>query len=494
MNILLVYPEYPPTYWSFRFAVPFQRRKASYPPLGVMTIYPMLPKEWNKRVVDLNTSKLQEEDLRWADLVMISAMIVQKESAQETIKRARALGKKIVAGGPLWAIESNHTDPVDHIIVGEAEQLLPQFIADFENGVAKEVYKSANLPELATTPLPNFDCVRLKNYSSMLLQFSRGCPFNCEFCDIIEIYGRKARTKSNDQFLAEFDTLYSKGWRGSVFIVDDNFIGNKTAIRKLLPHLIDWQKKHNYPFSLFTEASVNLSRETDMIDGMVEAGFRKVFLGIETPVQESLKLTQKMQNTTMDLVESVRKMQKAGLEVLSGFIVGFDSDPPDVFNRVIEFIRHAAIPVSMVGILSALPGTQLTRRLLKEGRLLTESNGNNTLLDLNFVPTMDATKLVDGYKKIVTTIYESKLYYQRVLDFLSHYKPRIRQKIKPEDLVAFFNSIVKLGIQSEDRKEYWKFLYQAYRTNSAAFSEAVTLAIMGYHFQKVTELQIGYSS
>jgi radical SAM superfamily enzyme YgiQ (UPF0313 family) len=196
----------------------------------------------------------------------------------------------------------------------------------------------------------------------------------------------------------------------------------------------------------------------------------------------------------MDLVESVRKMQKAGLEVLSGFIVGFDSDPPDVFNRVIEFIRHAAIPVSMVGILSALPGTQLTRRLLKEGRLLTESNGNNTLLDLNFVPTMDATKLVDGYKRIVTTIYESKLYYQRVLDFLSHYKPRIRQKISPADLVAFFNSILKLGIQSEDRTEYWKFLYKAYRTNRAAFSEAVALAIMGYHFQKVTELQVGYSS
>jgi radical SAM superfamily enzyme YgiQ (UPF0313 family) len=494
MNILLVYPEYPPTYWSFRFAVAFQRRKAAYPPLGLMTIYPMLPKEWNKRIVDLNTTTLKESDLRWADLVMISAMIVQKDSAQETIQRARALGKTIVAGGPLWAIESSHTDPVDHVIIGESEHLLPQFIADWESGTAKPVYKSDHLPDLSSTPVPDFGSIRLKNYSSMLLQFSRGCPFNCEFCDIIEIYGRKARTKSNDQFVTEIDTLYSKGWRGSVFIVDDNFIGNKTAIRKLLPALIDWQKKHKYPFNFFTEASVNLARETDMIEGLVEAGFRKVFLGIETPVQESLKLTQKMQNTTMDLVESVRKMQKAGLEVLSGFIVGFDSDPPDVFNRVIEFIRHSAIPVSMVGILSALPGTQLTRRLLKEGRLLTESNGNNTLLDLNFVPTMDPTKLVEGYKRIVTTIYESKHYYQRVLDFLSHYKPRIRQKLTADDALAFFTSIVKLGIQSQDRTQYWKFLYQAYRTNRQAFSEAVTLAIMGYHFQKVTELQVNYSS
>jgi radical SAM superfamily enzyme YgiQ (UPF0313 family) len=492
MNILLVYPEYPPTYWSFRFAVPFQRKKASYPPLGLMTIYPLLPKEWNKRIVDLNTTKLQEEDLQWADLVMISAMIVQKDSAQETIKRARAFGKTIVAGGPLWAKESSHTDPVDHVIIGEAELLLSQFVEDFQSGCAKPVYESPHLPELSRTPVPDFDTVRLKNYSSMLLQFSRGCPFNCEFCDIIEIFGRKARTKSNDQFLNEIETLFSKGWRGSVFIVDDNFIGNKTAIRKLLPRLIEWQKEHRYPFNFFTEASVNLSRETDMIEGMVEAGFRKVFLGIETPVQESLKLTQKVQNTTMDLVESVRKIQRAGLEVLSGFIVGFDSDPPDVFNRVIDFIKKAAIPVSMVGILSALPGTQLTRRLLKEGRLLQESNGNNTLLDLNFVPVMDAHKLVEGYRKIVTTIYESKHYYQTVLDFLSHYKPRIRQKLNSGDVIAFFNSIVKLGIQSADRKEYWKFLYQAYRTNKEAFSEAVTLAIMGYHFQKVTELQVSY--
>jgi radical SAM superfamily enzyme YgiQ (UPF0313 family) len=490
MNILLVYPEYPPTYWSFRFAVPFQRRKASYPPLGLMTIAPLLPKEWKKRVIDLNTTTLKDADLQWADLVMISAMIVQKESAQETIRRARAFGKTIVAGGPLWAKESSHTDPVDHVIVGEAELLMNGFLSDFINGKARPVYESPHLPELSSTPVPDFDAVRLKNYSSMLLQFSRGCPFNCEFCDIIEIFGRKARTKSNSQFLNEIDTLYLKGWRGSVFIVDDNFIGNKTAIRKLLPELIAWQKKRGYPFNFFTEASVNLSRETDMIEGMVEAGFRKVFLGIETPVQESLKLTQKVQNTTMDLIESVRKIQRAGLEVLSGFIVGFDSDPEDVFTRVIDFIKKAAIPVSMVGLLSALPGTQLTRRLHREGRLLNESNGNNTMLDLNFIPRMDPAKLIEGYKKIVTTIYESKHYYQTVLDFLSHYKPRIRQKLGMEDVVAFFNSIMKQGIRGEDRREYWKFLYQAYKTNRQAFSEAVTLAIMGYHFQKVTEIQI----
>jgi radical SAM superfamily enzyme YgiQ (UPF0313 family) len=451
-----------------------------------------LPRHWNKKLVDLNVEKLKDEDLLWADLVMVSAMIVQKESADQVIHRARELGKKIVAGGPLWAKDTADYEDLDHVIVGEAEHLLPRFVKDFENGCAIKVYDSEVTPLLTETPLPDFDLIRLKNYSSMLLQFSRGCPFNCEFCDIIEIFGRKARTKSYDQFMHEIETLYGKGWRGSVFIVDDNFIGNKTVIRNLLPYLIDWQKKHGYPFNFFTEASVNLARETDMIESMVEAGFRKVFLGIETPVQESLKQTQKMQNTTMDLLESVRKIQKAGLEVLSGFIVGFDSDPPDVFGRVIEFIQKAAIPVSMVGLLSALPGTQLTRRLLKEGRLLTESKGNNTSLDLNFIPRMDATHLIEGYKKILATIYEPQQYYQRVLDFLSHYKPRVRQKLNVADLVAFFNSIMKQGIGGRDRLEYWKFLFQAYRQNASAFSEAVTLAIMGYHFRKVTEIQLSY--
>jgi radical SAM superfamily enzyme YgiQ (UPF0313 family) len=493
MNVLFVYPEYPATYWSFRYAVKFQLRKASYPPLGLMTISPMLPREWNRRLVDLNAGPLRDRDIQWADLVMISAMIVQKKSADEVIRRSRAMGKKIVVGGPLWAKDTSDYKNVDHVIVGESENLMARFVEDLESGRAEKIYATEHAPELTTTPHPDFDLIRLKNYSSMLLQFSRGCPFNCEFCDIIEIFGRKTRAKTNDQFLSEIDLLYAKGWRGSVFIVDDNFIGNKAIIRKLLPALIDWQKKRRYPFNFFTEASVNLARENDLIEGMVEAGFRKVFIGIETPVQESLMLTQKAQNTTMSLLDSVRKIQRAGMEVLSGFIVGFDSDPPDVFARMIEFIRTAAIPVSMVGLLSALPGTQLTRRLLREGRLLSEGNGSNTIDDLNFIPTMDSGLLVEGYKKILATIYQPREYYQRVLEFLSHYQPRIRQKLNFEDVVAFCNSILKQGITDRHRLEYWKFLIRAYRRNAAAFSEAVTLAIMGYHFQKVTEIQLGRS-
>lgn len=492
INVLLVYPEYPPTYWSFRFAVPFQGKKASYPPLGLMTIAPLLPRHWTKKLVDLNTHKLKDKDLAWADVVMISAMIVQKVSAREVIRRSKAMGKIVVAGGPMWAKDTECIEGIDHIIVGEAEFLLPEFVKDFEEGKAKPVYSSPDMPNLQHTPVPDFDLINLNNYSSMLVQFSRGCPFNCEFCDIIEIYGRKARCKPFEQFLSELDVLYNKGWRGSVFIVDDNFIGNKTIIRSLLPHLVRWQKERKYPFNFFTEASVNLAREDDMIHLMVEAGFRKVFLGIETPVEESLKLTQKMQNTTMDLIEAVRKIQRGGMEVLSGFIVGFDSDPPDVFARVIEFIRTAAIPVSMVGLLSALPGTQLTRRLMKEGRLLKESSGSNTTIDLNFIPVMDARKLIEGYKKIIAHIYEPREYYERVLEFLSHYQPRIRQRTHYRDLLAFFNSILKQGILGSERWVYWQFLVKAYRRNSAAFSEAVTLAIMGYHFQKVSKIELGY--
>jgi radical SAM superfamily enzyme YgiQ (UPF0313 family) len=492
MKVLMVYPEYPATYWSFRFAVPFQRRKAAHPPLGLMTIAPMLPGDWEKKLVDLNVESLRDKHLEWADMVMISAMIVQKKSAREVIARSKAMGKTVVVGGPLWAKDTADYDSIDHVVVGEAENLLPQFIQDFQNGCAKKVYESDEMPQLKNTPLPDFDLIRLTDYSSMLLQFSRGCPFNCEFCDIIEIFGRRARCKSNEQFLSELDLLYSKGWRQGVFIVDDNFIGNKAVIRNLLPHLLDWQKQRGFPFWFFTEASVNLARETDMIEGMVKAGFRKVFLGIETPVQESLKLTQKMQNTTMDLVEAVRKIQRAGLEVLSGFIVGFDSDPPDVFDRMIEFIQKAAIPVSMVGLLSALPGTQLFRRLKKEGRLLSNDAASNTVEDLNYVPAMDVTKLLEGYKRILATIYDPKHYYQRVLEFLSHYEPRLKQNLRPGDILTFFTSIMKQGIGGKHRLEYWKFLVKAYMRNAQAFPEAVTLAIQGYHFQKVTELELNY--
>src|SRR5919109_1431586 len=415
MKILLVNPEFPETYWSFRYALPFEGKRSVFPPLGLLTVSGLLPKSCERRLVDLNIERLKDSQIEWADMVFITGMLAQKVSLHETVKRCKERGKVIVLGGPYVTSTIEELPYADHIFQGEAETTLPQFFEDLERGTAKRTYKAPERPPMSLAPIADFGLVNMKRYSCMSVQYSRGCPFSCEFCDIIEIYGRIPRTKSNQQMLAEFDELKRLGWRGPVFIVDDNFIGNKKNVRLLLPDLIAWQKKNGFPFSLFTEASVNLADDDQLLVAMKEAGFRRVFLGIETPVEESLKEAQKTQNRG-NLIDSVRKIQSRGMEVMAGFIVGFDHDPEDIFERQIEFIRESAIPLAMVGLLTALPDTQLWRRLEREGRLLVESTGNNTDGSLNFAPKMDATCLVEGYKTILRAIYDPAAYYQRALD------------------------------------------------------------------------------
>src|SRR5438046_2727590 len=390
MKILLVNPEFPDTYWSFRHALPFEGKRCAFPPLGLLTVSALLPPSWERRLVDLNIERLKKSDIEWADMVFATAMLVQKESLRDVVQRAKALGKRVVLGGPYVTSTIEELPDADHIFRGEAEQTLPEVFADLERGETKRIYQAAERPALSMTPIPDFDLANLKRYSAMSVQYSRGCPFSCEFCDIIEIYGRVPRTKSNQQILAEFDALKSRGWRGTVFIVDDNFIGNKKNVRQLLPELARWQKENGYPFSLITESSVNLADDEPLLDNMRDAGFRRVFLGIETPVEESLREAEKSQNRG-NLIDSVKKIQSYGMEVLAGFIVRFDKDPEDIFERQIRFIRESAIPLAMVGLLTALPDTQLWRRLEKEGRLLGEGSGNNTIDSLNFVPKMDPT-------------------------------------------------------------------------------------------------------
>src|SRR5437870_5752643 len=426
MKVLLVNPEFPDTYWSFRHALPFEGKRCAFPPLGLLTVSALLPPSWERRLVDLNERRLQTSDIEWADIVMATAMLVQKDSLKQVVRRCKALGKRVVIGGPYVTTTVEGLPEADHIFMGEAETTLPQFVDDLARGEAKRVYQAAERPPLSATPLAHFHLADLKRYSAMSVQYSRGCPFSCEFCDIIEIYGRVPRTKSNQQMLAEFDALRDLGWRGTVFIVDDNFIGNKKNVRTLMPALAEWQERNGFPFSLLTEASVNLADDNDLLSIMQRAGFRRVFLGIETPVEESLKEAQKSQNRG-NLLDSVRKIQSYGLEVMAGFIVGFDNDPEDIFERQIEFIRESAIPLAMVGLLTALPDTQLWRRLEREGRLLAESTGNNTDGSLNFIPIMDKTRLMEGYQTILRTIYSPAEYYQRALDCLS----RLRQ-VEPE--------------------------------------------------------------
>jgi radical SAM superfamily enzyme YgiQ (UPF0313 family) len=490
LRALLVYPEFPDTYWSFKHALPFAGKRSAFPPLGLLTLSSMMPSTWEKRLVDLNVRPLKDDDIEWADIVFASAMIVQQDSLREVIDRCKAKNRRIAVGGPFISTGAEHVDDADFVFKGEAETTLPDFLRDLEAGEPQHLYESDTKPDLTRTPIPDFALADMRRYSSMSIQYSRGCPFNCEFCDIIEIYGRVPRTKTNEQVLAEFDALYGAGWRGSLFIVDDNFIGNKKSVKKLMPAVCDWMERHSYPFSLFTEASVNLADDNDLLDMMRRANFRKVFLGIETPVEESLKEAQKGQNTKRSLLDSVHKIQSYGMEVMAGFIVGFDHDPADIFQRQIDFIRQSAIPMAMVGLLTALPETQLWRRLEKEGRLLMESTGNNTDGTLNFIPTMDRETLLEGYQTILRNIYSPVEYYNRAWASLKNTvttgMPPIRT-LSTENMISFLRVVYRLGIVDSSRKNFWQFLRRTFHERRDLLADAVTLAAMGYHFRKVTE-------
>ncbi|MCI0388359.1 MAG: B12-binding domain-containing radical SAM protein [Acidobacteria bacterium] len=490
MKTLLVYPEFPDTYWSFRHALSFEGKRSAFPPLGLLTISAMLPDAWERRLVDMNIQRLKPSAIKWADVVFCSAMLVQKDSLRRVVSLCKAEGKRVVIGGPYVTTSAGDISSADHIFLGEAETTLPEFVRDVERGAAKRIYQAAERPALSAAPIPDFQLTDLRRYSAMSVQYSRGCPFQCEFCDIIEIYGRVPRTKSNEQMLAELDALFNLGWRGMVFIVDDNFIGNKRNVKRLLPALADWSERHGRPFSFITEASVNLAEDDELLDGMRRAGFRRVFLGIETPVEASLKEAQKGQNMRRDLLGSVRRIQSYGMEVMAGFIVGFDNDPDDIFERQMEFIRESAIPLAMVGLLTALPDTQLWRRLEREGRLLLESTGNNTDGSLNFVPKMDATRLIEGYKSIMTTIYSPGEYYQRALNCLERVvggAPEARRNGIASDVVTLARIVLALGVRDRARGEFWRYLRCAFTRHREKFAEAVRLAAMGYHFRKLTE-------
>jgi radical SAM superfamily enzyme YgiQ (UPF0313 family) len=390
MKALLIYPRYPDTFWSFRHALKFLNKSATHPPLGLLTIASLLPQDWELKLVDLNVSPLRDEDLAWADLVLVSAMAVQRESAEEVIKRAKGFSKKVVAGGPLFTVfYQDFWEDVDHFVLNEGEITLPQFLSDLAQGNPKKLYTTQEKADLKKSPIPRYDLIDFKSYTSMCIQFSRGCPFNCEFCDVTNLFGHAVRTKSKEQIIQELENLYQLGWRGSVFFVDDNFIGPKRITKEeILPAIIEWQKKRNHPFYFYTQVSINLADDDELIRLMTEAGFNSVFIGIETPNEESLKEANKRQNINRDLVSSIRKVQKSGLEVMGGFILGFDNDPPTIFDTLVRFIEDTRIIIAMVGVLNAPPGTRLYHRLLEEGRILARFIGNNTDISTNIIPKM----------------------------------------------------------------------------------------------------------
>ncbi len=492
MRILLVYPEFPDTFWSFKHALRFIHKKAASPPLGLLTVAAMLPAEWEKRLVDLNITSLTSKDLAWADYVFISAMIVQREAARTVIARCKDFGVKIVAGGPLFTMEHAQFPEVDHFVLNEAELTLPLFLDDLANGRAQHLYATSEYPDIHQTPAPLWQLVNFKNYDTFSIQFSRGCPFSCDFCNVTALLGHRPRTKTAAQIIAELDSLYTLGWRGSIFFVDDNFIGNKKQIKsEILPALIKWRKgKTGMPFN--TEVSINLVDDPELLSLMTQAGFDTVFVGIETPNEGSLTECNKNQNKGRDLVESVKQLQRAGLQVQGGFIVGFDNDPPSIFQQQIDFIQKSGIVTAMVGLLQAPPGTRLYERMRKEGRLVNEMSGDNVDGSTNIIPKMGLEPLREGYRKLLAQIYAPKAYYERVLTFLREYHPpKIRVHLDLQYILAFGRSIYQLGIRGVERVQYWRLFFWTLFHHPRLFPLAITLAIMGFHFRQVVELHVG---
>ncbi len=491
MNVLMIYPEFPDTFWSFRYALNFIGKKASSPPLGLATIASMLPLEWNKRLIDMNVATLNHSDILWADMIMISAMVVQRESAKRVIELASHAGKKIVAGGPLFTGEYESFPLVDHFVLNEGEITLPLFLDDFSKAQARHIYQTEDHADIQKSPTPMWELVDLRHYESASIQFSRGCPFNCDFCNVTALLGHRPRTKTAEQIITELNKLYSLGWRRNIFFVDDNFIGNKRVLKEsILPALIEWRKDKTGCLFL-TEASINLADDQELMSLMVQAGFVSVFVGIETPSEEGLAECHKVQNKNRNLVENVRHLHRNGLQVMGGFIVGFDSDTSSIFQRQIDFIQSSGIVTAMVGLLQAPYGTELYRRLKKEGRLLEEMTGDNADGLTNIIPKMDIAKLQEGYHRILSEIYAPRQFYQRVRKFLSEYKPSTPTvRVQWQEIMAFFRSIYWLGIRGHERVEYWRLFFWTLFTQPRKFPLAITLSIYGFHFWRVFEQHI----
>jgi radical SAM superfamily enzyme YgiQ (UPF0313 family) len=491
MNILMLYPEFPDTFWSFKHALAFVNRKASLPPLGLLTVASLLPREWNIRLIDLNVDALKEADLAWADYAMISAMTVQRKTAHKLIDRCRQSGLKVIAGGPLFQAEHEQFPTVDHFILNEAECTLPPFLQDLARGTPQRIYTSSEFPDMAESPRPMWELLNRKRYWNMAIQFSRGCPFNCDFCNVTALFGHRCRTKTSAQIIDELDSLYALGWRGDVFFVDDNFIGKKAFLKKdLLPALIEWHKgKKGNQF--FTEASINLADDDELLDLMTHAGFARVFIGIETTDEQCLSECSKEQNRNRDMVADVKHIQRAGIQVQGGFIVGFDHDSPSVFQRQIEFIQNSGIVTAMVGLLQAPPGTRLFDRMQKNKRIRCDASGDNADGTTNIIPLMGLETLTSGYHSILQHIYSPGPYYERVKTLLRTIRaPRIRGHFEWTYLLAIMRSVYLLGIRGHDRMLYWKFMLWTYLRRPRLLPDAVVFSIYGYHFRQVLKLHV----
>ena len=491
----MVYPKFPDTFWSFKHALKFVRKRSSSPPLGLLTIANMLPADWNLKLVDMNVVRLKKKDLKWADYVFISGMTIQRDSAREVIQLSNEMGVKVVAGGPLFTTEYEDFTGVDHFILNEAEITLMDFLNDLKEGHTKQVYQTEEFADMHETPPPLWDLIDYKHYATMAIQYSRGCPFNCDFCNVTALLGHRMRLKTSTQILVELDALYESGWRSGIFFVDDNLIGNKKMLKDdLLPALIKWRQDKSGIY-FHTEVSINLADDPQLMRLMVQAGFNQVFIGIETPDETNLEECSKRQNLNRDMLADVKRIQNAGMQVQGGFILGFDNDTPSTFNRLIEFIQKSGIATAMVGILQAPIGTILYERMRKAGRLIRNFSGDNVDGATNIITRMNIDQLKDRYRKLIRHIYAPEQYYQRVKILLQEYdlqkyKPHINFDVIWRNANALINSVFKLGIFGKERKQYWSLFFWALFKKPRVFPLAITYSIYGYHFRKMTELHI----
>lgn len=490
MKILLVYPQYPNTFWSFKSALKFVNTKALMPPLGLLTIASLFDSDYELKLIDMNTSQITDTDILWADYVFISAMITQKESAKDVISKCKSLGVKMVAGGPLFSNLSHEFPEVDHFILNEGEMTLKLFLEDLKTGNLQKIYSSDDRPNIDDVPIPKWDLINLNDYAKMPLQFSRGCPFDCEFCNIANLNGKVPRVKNPAQFMKELNSLYDYGWRGAIFIVDDNFISSKTKAKALLKELINWRKEKNYSGTYITQISLNLADDDELLTLMQKAGFSSVFIGIETPSKVSLEECGKFHNKSRNMVDDIKKIHNYGMEVYGGFIVGFDHDDETIFDAQFEFIQETGIVVAMVGLLTALPGTRLYSRLKSENRLIMESSGDNMDFSLNFVPKLGKDFLIKKYKKLLLSLYSVENYYDRVLNFLKEYKYYSSGSLKFGGsmiftfLTIFLKAIYILGIKDKNRFYFWKMFFICILKYPTSLPKFITNAIYFVHFEE----------
>jgi radical SAM superfamily enzyme YgiQ (UPF0313 family) len=493
VRALLVQARSPMTYWSFDHALPFVGKAAMYPPLAIATVAALLPAHWELRIRDLHVEPLGDDDLAWADVVLVSGMLVQLESMRGVLRRARAIGRRTVVGGPAASTAPELFEEADHVFRGEAEGRLDLLVRVLEAPTPGSPRilspEDGTRPDLRLARVPRFDLLDLSRYASHALQYSRGCPFQCEFCDIIEIFGRVPRVKSPEQVVAELDALRALGARGTLFFVDDNFVANRRAVARLLPVLRDWQERNGFPFVFATEASVDLAAHPELVAAMVQAGFGQVFLGIETPSVEALAQTRKTQNLRMPPERAVAMLTRAGLEVYAGFIVGFDSDGPDIFERQLAFISGLPIPRAMVGLLAAFPGTQLWRRLEREGRLRGAPSGDQFERP-NFAPALDERTLLAGYRRLLASLYSPDAYYRRCalhLDAVPIRRGAVAHSVGNGSLGALGRAVWRLGIRGRRRKLFWRLVARGLRRGTDLLPRAVTFAIVGESLIRYTE-------